>query len=59
MNVFSSLKPHAMTSDAFWYAYWLHCSSLSSGLKRNFSSSAQSVVSSQSSLWFDEEEPYQ
>ena len=40
MKVFSFLKPQAMTSLAFWKAKALHCSSLSSGLNKNFSSSA-------------------
>jgi hypothetical protein len=45
MNVFSFLNPQAMMSFAFWYANLLHCSSLSAGLKRNFSSSARGFQS--------------
>ena len=40
MKVFSGLNPNEMMSLAFLKANSLHCSSLRSGLNRNFSSSA-------------------
>lgn len=42
MKVFSGLKPQAIMSLAFAYAKVLHCSSLSDGLNKNFSSSRTS-----------------
>ncbi len=48
MNVFSSLKPHAMMSRAFLKAKSLTCSILRLALKRNFSSSVSWMTSGQS-----------